>query len=161
MYYAYHSSPVGPLLLVGDDSALKRLCFPTGAMACQPAPGWIAAEAPFERARQQLDAYFDGHGDAFDLPLAPEGTPFQRAVWACLRDIPYGETRSYKQVAAMLGRQRPEHCGRAIGAANARNPIPVIIPCHRVVGADGGLTGFGGGLEAKRTLLQLEGLNWH
>ena len=104
--------------------------------------------------REQLDGYFAGRRQRFDLPLAPSGTAFQRKVLAALQAIPYGETRSYKEVAAAIGKPRAV---RAVGAANGRNPIPIIIPCHRVIGSDGSLTGFGGGLAAKRALLALEG----
>jgi methylated-DNA-[protein]-cysteine S-methyltransferase len=109
---------------------------------------------PFREVVRQLKAYFDGQLKAFDLPLAPQGTEFQRQVWRALQTIPYGRTKSYGEIARRLG--RPE-ASRAVGAANGQNPIPVIIPCHRVIGADGSLTGFGGGLPIKRKLLALEG----
>lgn len=146
-------SPVGPLHLVADgDGALTHLLFdderwPTPD--ARPAP----RAAPFREVRTQLEQYFAGERRAFDLPLAPRGTPFQLAAWAALRDIPHGRTRSYAQQAAAIGRPAAV---RAVGAANGRNPIAVVVPCHRVVGADGGLTGYGGGVDRKRVLLDLE-----
>ena len=106
-------------------------------------------------AAEQLAAYFAGERTDFDLPLAPTGTPFQQEVWAALREIPYGTTASYGEIAGRLG--RTGHGARAVGVANGRNPIPVIVPCHRVVGASGAMTGYGGGMDRKRILLELEG----
>ena len=114
----------------------------------------MAAIAPFPEARAQLEDYFAGRRRTFDLPLAPVGTPFQRRVWEALREIPYGETVSYGVLAARLGQPG---AGRAVGLANGQNPISIVIPCHRVIGAGGALTGYGGGLERKRWLLALEG----
>ncbi len=143
-------TPIGPLLLVADGDALTAVHL----------PGFHDGEAPGEEgapvldeAAAQLTAYFAGERTAFALPLAPRGTPFQQAVWEALRRIPYGETRSYAQVARGLG--RPERV-RAVGSANARNPLAIVVPCHRVVGSDGSLTGYAGGLERKRALLDLE-----
>jgi methylated-DNA-[protein]-cysteine S-methyltransferase len=123
-------------------------------------PGWSrpehstsAPDAVLDSARRQLDAYFSGRSTIFDLPLRLEGTPFQLSVWSALLKIPYGETRSYAQLAAAL---RKPSATRAAGAANGRNPIAIVVPCHRVIGANGSLTGFGGGLERKRFLLKLE-----
>lgn len=147
-------SPVGPLTLVGDQDGLREISFAKGSPAATPSQD--GARGPVEHFRDaiaQLEAYFDGTLRRFDLALAPEGTPFQREVWSLLQTIPYGETTSYGEIARRLGRP---HAYRAVGAANGRNPIPIIIPCHRVVGADGSLTGFGGGLPIKRRLLELE-----
>jgi methylated-DNA-[protein]-cysteine S-methyltransferase len=153
MYYCYHASPIGELLLAGDDRALEIVGFPRGAMRREPAQEWIYNEKPFGQARRQLDEYFAGERTAFDLPLKLKGTDFQLAVLEELRRIPYGETASYRDVAERIGRPRAM---RAVGAANGRNPIPIIVPCHRVIGAGGDLTGFGGGLETKEALLRLE-----
>ena len=152
-YYTYTDSPIGSLLLAGDGDNLHTLGFPGGKMQRRHEPGWIEDAAPFAQAIEQLRAYFAGELERFDLPLAPAGTEFQRKVWAALQDIPYGETRSYGELARQVGNGK---ASRAVGAANGQNPIPVIIPCHRVVGSDGSLTGFGGGLETKRRLLDLE-----
>lgn len=151
--YSLVDSPIGELLLVGDGSALSGLYMQDGATAHAIEDGWIAADGPFAAARHQLEQYFAGDRTEFDLPLAPAGTPFQLSVWDALRRIPYGETRSYSEIAAAIGRPSAT---RAVGAANGRNPIAVIVPCHRVIGADGSLTGFGGGVERKRLLLDLE-----
>ena len=153
MHYTYHDSPIGPLLLAGLEGKLTTIRFPLNGEPEAPAPGWEPASAPFDDTREQLDGYFTGRRQRFELPLAPTGTTFQRRVLEALQTIPYGETRSYKEVATTIGKPRAV---RAVGAANARNPIPIIIPCHRVIGSDGSLTGFGGGLEAKRALLALE-----
>ena len=153
MHYTYHESPIGPLLLAGRDGNLTTIHFPLDGERPGPKPGWTQADAPFDDVREQLDGYFAGRRRQFDLPLAPTGTAFQHKVLEALQAIPYGETRSYKEVAAAIGKPRAM---RAVGAANGRNPIPIIIPCHRVIGSDGSLTGFGGGLKAKRALLALE-----
>jgi methylated-DNA-[protein]-cysteine S-methyltransferase len=147
------STPVGRLLLVGDEQGLRRISFQDGFHPIEVAEGWQRTEEPFREALSQLEAYFAGRLQRFDLALAPEGTPFQRQVWTALRTIPYGETVSYGELARHVGRPT---ASRAVGAANGRNPIPIVIPCHRVVGADGSLTGFGGGLAIKRRLLELE-----
>lgn len=142
-------SPVGPLLLTSDGTALTRVLF-----AAEPDPSWSTDPCPvLERAATQLDEYFRGERTDFDLPLAPEGTTFQITVWQALRDIPYAETVSYGQLATRVGNPR---ASRAVGLANGRNPISIVVPCHRVIGADGSLTGYGGGLDRKRTLLDLE-----
>jgi methylated-DNA-[protein]-cysteine S-methyltransferase len=138
-------SPVGPLTLVERDGALTQLSF--GAHGDSP------ATALLRRAVKQLNEYFAGSRHSFDLPLAPSGTEFQLACWHALAEIPYGETRSYGEQARRIG--RPDRA-RAVGAANGANPIAIILPCHRVIGADGSLVGFGGGLETKRRLLDLE-----
>ena len=144
-------SPLGKLLLVGDGHALTRL-------AMSPRPNDVPADARRDRAAlaevaAQLDSYFAGELTEFDVPLAPRGSAFQLSVWNALLEIPYGETASYGEIAAAVG--RPDAV-RAVGTTNGRNPIAVIIPCHRVVGADGSLVGYGGGLDRKRLLLELE-----
>ena len=120
----------------------------------RPAPEWREDATPFVRVLAQLDEYFSGARRAFRLPLAPAGTAFQLAVWEALRAIPYGQTVSYTELARRLGNAGS---ARAVGLANGANPLPIIVPCHRVIGADGSLTGFGGGLHIKRALLSLEG----
>jgi methylated-DNA-[protein]-cysteine S-methyltransferase len=148
--YDIVSSPIGGLVLVGDGESLTRLDFDPAHVQ----PGWRLEPGVFAEARDQLDAYFAGELRTFDLPLAPVGTPFQRQVWDALADIPYGETTSYGELAESIGRPGS---ARAVGAANGRNPIAIVVPCHRVIGADRTLTGYAGGLDAKRTLLALEG----
>lgn len=146
-------TPIGQLTLAAAGGALEAVHLP-GADEQEPA-GAIAPEdaAVLAAARAQLDGYFAGEQKTFDLPLAPRGTDFQRQVWAALSRIPYGETTSYRDIAAAIGRPRAV---RAVGAANGRNPLAIIIPCHRVIGADGTLTGYGGGLPIKRWLLDHE-----
>jgi len=145
-------SPLGPLYAVASLEGLRVLQWRAPAVALRP-PEAGAEEALLRAVEDQLAAYFAGERRAFDVPLDPVGTEFQRAAWSALRRIPYGETRTYAEQAAAIGRPRAV---RAIGAANGRNPIPIIVPCHRVIGSDGTLTGFAGGLEAKRFLLALE-----
>jgi methylated-DNA-[protein]-cysteine S-methyltransferase len=151
------SSPVGPLTLVAADGALVGLSM--SEQRHPPAPGWFGEPAddkdgaPLAEASQQLREYFDGGRTQFDLPLAMEGTTFQRRVWAALMQIPYGQTISYRQLADTIGQPS---ASRAVGLANGRNPIGIIVPCHRVVGADGSLTGYGGGIDRKRYLLAHE-----
>ncbi|HEY6064947.1 MAG TPA: methylated-DNA--[protein]-cysteine S-methyltransferase [Thermoanaerobaculia bacterium] len=147
------SSPAGRLLLAGDGHALSRIHFQDGPHPMAIPDGWERTEEPFADAIGELDAYFAGRLTKFQVPIAPEGTPFQREVWTALTRIPYGETVSYGELTRRLGRP---NASRAVGAANGRNPIPIIVPCHRVVGANGALTGFGGGLSIKRMLLDLE-----
>jgi methylated-DNA-[protein]-cysteine S-methyltransferase len=154
MDYWVIPSPVGELLLAGEEGVLKILSFPRGSHAVEPSPAWRRSEAPFADAIRQLRAYFEGDLRSFDLPLGPEGTAFQREVWKSLQAIPYGATRTYGEIARSLGKPT---AFRAVGSANGRNPIPIIIPCHRVVGSDGSLTGFGGGLPVKHWLLAREG----
>ena len=142
-------TPVGPLLLTTDGEALTRLWFGE-----KPVPGERDDDHPvLRRAVEQLAEYFAGERDAFDLPLAPEGTAFQVRVWEQLRLIPYGTTISYGELARRVGNPA---ASRAVGLANGRNPLAIVVPCHRVIGANGSLTGFGGGMDAKRTLLDLE-----
>jgi methylated-DNA-[protein]-cysteine S-methyltransferase len=156
MYYCYHQTPIGELLLAGDESALTMIGFPEGAMRREPAQEWIYNARPFTTTTSQLDEYFRGERKHFDLPFRLDGTDFQLQVLAELQKIPYGETRSYGDVARCIGRPKAV---RAVGAANGRNPIPIVVPCHRVIGAGGALTGFGGGLETKEKLLRLEAEN--
>ncbi len=153
MFYSYMDSPVGRLLLAGSRHALKIVGFSQGSRARGTEIGWERFDEPFRRVKRQLGEYFDGQRRTWDLALAPDGTDFQRAVWQALMSIPYGTTRSYRDIAEQIGHAKAV---RAVGAANGANPIPVIIPCHRVIGADGSLTGFGGGLDKKRYLLDLE-----
>lgn len=153
-YWHEIDSPVGRLLLVGTGQALVRVHFQAGPHALRPGEDWRPAAAPFAQARTQLEEYFNGTRRSFELSLAPAGTPFQLAVWRALSAIPYGETVSYGEIARRLGL---EAGARAVGLANGANPLPILVPCHRVIGADGTLTGFGGGLQIKRSLLALEG----
>jgi methylated-DNA-[protein]-cysteine S-methyltransferase len=153
MYYCYLDTPIGELLLAGDDDALCLVGFPEGSMRKDPEPDWIYNEKPFAVARQQLTEYFAGERREFDLPLKLNGTEFQMSVLRALQQIPYGETTSYAEIAERIGRPKAV---RAVGAANGRNPIPIIVPCHRVIGSHGDLTGFGGGLDTKEALLRLE-----
>ena len=153
MYYCYLDTPIGELLLAGDDDALCLVGFPEGSMRRDPEPDWIYNEKPFAAARQQLTEYFAGERREFDLPLKLNGTEFQMSVLRALQQIPYGETTSYAEIAERVGRPKAV---RAVGAANGRNPIPIIVPCHRVIGSHGDLTGFGGGLDTKEALLRLE-----
>jgi methylated-DNA-[protein]-cysteine S-methyltransferase len=153
MYWCEIDSTVGRLLLAGDGVHLKIIHFQSGPRPRQLADGWIEDPTRLEAAVVQLGEYFDGRRRDFDLPLAPEGTPFQCTVWEGLRRIPYGETLSYGELARRIGHS---NASRAVGLANGANPLPIVVPCHRVIGANGSLTGFGGGLEIKRKLLALE-----
>ena len=153
MLYTTFDSPIGELLLVGDKRALHGLYMQEGRTAIAVPREWEPDDAPFADAREQLDEYFAGRRTTFDLPLAATGSAFQRRVWRALQDIPYGETISYGELARRVGDPATP---RNVGSANGRNPIAVIVPCHRVIGADGSLTGYGGGLERKRILLDLE-----
>jgi methylated-DNA-[protein]-cysteine S-methyltransferase len=146
-------SPLGPLLLVKNDRGLTGVYLQPHVGAPSPEREWRADPSRFVRERVQLAEYFAGARTRFDLDLAPEGTPFQRRVWDALCAIPYGETTTYGALAASLGRSR---AARAVGAANARNPLSIVIPCHRVIGAGGGLTGYAGGVARKQWLLAHE-----
>jgi methylated-DNA-[protein]-cysteine S-methyltransferase len=150
------ASPLGPLMLVADGDALAGLYMNDRAPAKVLAaidPGSDAGEKVFAAATRQLGEYFDGGRQEFDLPLALDGTAFQQTVWAALLGIGYGQTVSYGQLADQIGRPT---ASRAVGLANGRNPVSIIVPCHRVVGSDGSLTGYGGGIDSKRRLLDLE-----
>jgi len=153
MYYCYLDTPIGELLLAGEDDALSMIGFPKGSMRREPEPDWIFNEQPLAKACQQLREYFAGERREFDLLLKLGGTEFQVSVLEALQEIPYGETTSYGEVARRIGRPKAV---RAVGAANGRNPIPIVVPCHRVIGSTGDLTGFGGGLDTKEALLRLE-----
>jgi methylated-DNA-[protein]-cysteine S-methyltransferase len=153
MFYSYMDSPIGRLLLAGDRHSLKLVGFSSGKLARGADPDWERFDEPFRKVRAQLDQYFAGERKEFDVDLAPDATPFQASVLAALREIPYGETRSYRDIAERIGNPKAV---RAVGGANGSNPIPIIIPCHRVIGSNGTLTGFGGGLDSKRFLLDLE-----
>jgi len=153
VYYTTFDSPVGQLMLVGDSKGLRRVSFSSSKRSAPPGVDWKLAKGPFAEVIRQLRAYFRGELKEFDLPLAMEGTEFQLRVWNALRTIPYGETISYAQLAERIGNPKAV---RAVGLANGSNPIPIIVPCHRVIGSDGSLTGFGGGLSTKKLLLELE-----
>jgi methylated-DNA-[protein]-cysteine S-methyltransferase len=153
MLYTTIESPIGELLLVGDGYSLHRLSMQDGRHPTAINPGWERRGEPFGDVGDQLSEYFDGARRAFDVPLELTGNQFELRVWQALCEIPYGETFSYGQLAATVGQPT---AARAVGLANARNPIALIVPCHRVIGADGTLTGYGGGLERKRFLLDLE-----
>ena len=147
-------SPVGDLELTGDGKALSEIRFLSAPGADGPRSPGQKAQAPFGEVISQLEQYFAGERTEFDLPLAPVGTQFQLAVWQLLIRIPYGHTRSYGDLAKLLGKPG---ASRAVGAVNGANPLPIVVPCHRVIGASGKLTGFGGGLHNKEILLRLEG----
>ncbi|HEY9426167.1 MAG TPA: methylated-DNA--[protein]-cysteine S-methyltransferase [Gemmatimonadaceae bacterium] len=154
-------SPVGELLLTATDEGLTRVWFEENRHGGPRSAEWRradevggAAERILRSASEQLGAYFAGNLTSFDIPLAASGTPFQERVWKALRDIPFGHTTSYGEIAVRMGEPKAV---RAVGAANGRNPIAIVVPCHRVIGARGDLTGFGGGIERKRWLLEHEG----
>jgi len=149
-YSTYMESPVGQLLLEGDEEGLRSVAFAKGERRVGQATG---LSAPLQNAVNQLNAYFAGDLREFDLPLKLAGTPFQLAVWRALQDIPYGQTTSYGELARRVGTPKGS---RAVGLANGSNPIAIVVPCHRVIGSNGKLTGYGGGLDNKQTLLALE-----
>jgi methylated-DNA-[protein]-cysteine S-methyltransferase len=151
--YGYFQSPVGRLLVAGDAEHLHLISFPTESRTSQPPAAWRRDDALFAPAFEQLQAYFAGELTRFSLPLRLAGTAFQNQVWAALRDIPLGETLSYGALASRIGKPA---AFRAVGGANGANPLPIVVPCHRVIGADRSLTGFGGGIEIKRFLLAHE-----
>ena len=151
--YHLFPSPVGQLLLVSDGNALTGLYMNDHEGSPQPEPGWSNDQGNFDRVCDQLARYFSGGLREFDVPLAPEGTEFQKKVWRELRRIPFGETISYGELARRIGQP---NASRAVGRANGQNPISVIVPCHRVIGVDGTLTGYGGGIDRKKWLLEHE-----
>lgn len=157
--FATVDSPLGALLLSVDEDGLTRVEFPDPDGAHHPDPGWVEVEPADEpvlaAASEQLAGYFAGERTDFELPLAPVGTPFQKQVWEALSTIGHGQTCSYGQLAAQLGRPT---ASRAVAQAIGRNPLGIVLPCHRVIGSDGSLTGYASGLERKRFLLQLEGV---
>jgi methylated-DNA-[protein]-cysteine S-methyltransferase len=153
MRYDEIDSPVGPLLVAADEAGLRLIHF-QAARRRKPEASWQRDPGAFRELAKQLGEYFRRERRTFDLPLAPRGTEFQLATWQALRAIPYGETIPYEELARRVGRPA---ASRAVGAANGANPLPIVVPCHRVIGKDGSLTGFGGGLDTKRALLELEG----
>jgi methylated-DNA-[protein]-cysteine S-methyltransferase len=158
LHYDLRPSPVGHLRIISDGESLTGIDMLNMGDDPDPAPErgveWVRSPATLRVAGDQLAAYFAGELTAFELPLAPSGTPFQLGVWETLCSIPYGQTISYRELALRIGNPKAV---RAVGAANGRNPIPIVVPCHRVIGADGSLTGYGGGLPRKQVLLELEG----
>lgn len=155
IYFDYISSPVGDFLVAGTPKVMHYTGFSSGHQKRTPQPFWRRDAVPLMYAITPLMAYFEGEPVDFKLKFNLEGTEFQKQVWKALCNIPYGETASYGEIANQLGRPG---ASRAIGAANAANHLPIVIPCHRVIGADGSLTGFAGGLETKKKLLRLEGI---
>ncbi|MCG8355872.1 MAG: methylated-DNA--[protein]-cysteine S-methyltransferase [Kiloniellales bacterium] len=153
MFYSHWDSPVGRLLLAGDEAGLRLIGFPSGKGSRKAEPDWQRDDTRFADVVRQLEAYFAGDLKRFDLELAPRGTAFQLSVWRALQEIPYGATTSYGALAKTLGRPK---ASRAVGTANGSNPLPIVVPCHRVIGSSGKLTGFGGGIEVKAALLDLE-----
>jgi methylated-DNA-[protein]-cysteine S-methyltransferase len=155
MNYCFLDSPIGPLLIAGDQEGVRHIRFPRNGKAVKPEPDWIeSSSGAVAQAVAQLREYFAGRRVEFDLPLAPQGTQFQLAVWRELQRIPYGQTVSYGELARRIGNPK---ASRAVGSANGANQIPIVIPCHRVIAAGGKLGGFGGGLPVKEALLALEG----
>ena len=152
MYYCYMDTVVGRLLLTGNEK-LEGLHFPKGTTRVEPKKDWVKSPEKFTEVIRQLKAYFDGKQKYFDLDINPIGTAFQKKVWEQLLKIPYGQTISYGELAKRVGNPK---ASRAVGMANGKNPISIIIPCHRVIGKNGRLTGFGGGIDVKRFLLDLE-----
>lgn len=153
MKYSYLDSPIGDMLVTRDEGGITGLDLPKSRYPRSVHPDWDRDDAAFDDIRAQLREYFAGDRQQFDLPLNAGGSPFQALVWAALMRIPYGETTSYGKVAVSIG--HPDG-SRAVGLANGQNPIPIIVPCHRVIGANGSLTGYGGGLPTKRWLLDHE-----
>ncbi|MCP4362119.1 MAG: methylated-DNA--[protein]-cysteine S-methyltransferase [Chloroflexi bacterium] len=152
--YTIIPSPLGDILLARQEEGLTHIHFQNGRDPLTPPPEWQPDNSAFADVTQQLDAYFVGELQQFDLPLAPQGTPFQLTVWQALQTIPFGQTTTYGKLAQQIGKPK---ASRAVGVANGRNPLPIVIPCHRVIGSDGSLTGYGGGVEIKEALLNLEG----
>ena len=154
MSYTYLESPVGRLMLAGNSEGLAEIRFMEGRRPTSPDESWLVDERPFREAAAQFRAYFDGKLREFNLHLVPRGTQFQLQVWSALREIPYGTTISYAELARRIGKPKAV---RAVGAANGKNPLAIVVPCHRVIGSDGSLTGYGGGMRNKKFLLALEG----
>jgi methylated-DNA-[protein]-cysteine S-methyltransferase len=153
MYYDIIKSPVCFILLVGNEEGLKQVSLLKDEMQVEISSEWVKSKEFFKEAARQLEAYFSGKLKSFDLKLAPEGTEFQKSVWKALCEIPYGETRTYKDIAESIGKPKAY---RAVGLANNRNPIAIIIPCHRVIGTNGKLIGYASGLDVKMFLLEHE-----
>lgn len=154
VWYTLLDTPCGALCIAGTTQGLTRVEFQDGERPVRPQPDWREDQGVLDEAREQLQAYFEGRRQRFTLPVAPEGTPFQQRVWQELQEIPWGTTTTYREIAERLGQPAAV---RAVGHANGRNPIAIVIPCHRVVGANGRLTGYAGGIAVKRRLLQHEG----
>ena len=154
-YYTFLDTPIGSLLLAGGGQTLTRVGFARDGEPEKPGAAWVRDDARFATVIAQLLDYFAGNRREFSLDLLPHGTEFQKKVWKVLQSIPYGETRSYGWLASAIGNPS---AARAVGAANGANPIPIIVPCHRVIGSSGALTGFGGGIPVKKFLLELEGV---
>lgn len=157
VFYRYHETPIGRIFLSGDIGGLQQLLMDTERHSWHIAEDWQLAGKQFDNVCRQLDEYFAGRRQVFELPLAPQGTAFQQSVWKALQKIPYGQTSYYSRLAEQLGKPKAV---RAVGTANGANPISVIIPCHRVIGRDGSLTGYAGGLHRKAQLLTLEGASF-
>ncbi|VXC38587.1 Methylated-DNA--protein-cysteine methyltransferase [Pseudomonas sp. 8Z] len=155
MHYRYHDSPLGELFIAGHENGLHLLLMELDSHPWRIEPGWRPATNELDSVCRQLDEYFAGQRRQFELRLAPRGTTFQQAVWQALLAIPYGSTCSYSQLAEVIGRP---NAVRAVGSANGANPISIIVPCHRVIGRNGSLTGYAGGLPRKQRLLELEGV---
>jgi len=154
LYYDYFETGlIGTLTLIGDEAGLKHILFEKEKNQVVIQNDWMKNPDFFTQVKTQLRAYFNAELENFNLALAPEGTAFQRRVWQALQNIPYGELVSYKKIAEAIGNPKAV---RAVGGANGKNPLPVIVPCHRVIGSDGSLTGFGGGLQTKQLLIDLE-----
>jgi methylated-DNA-[protein]-cysteine S-methyltransferase len=151
--YTWMASPIGKLLLAADDAGLRHIIFENGRDPATPLPHWRESATPLRETIRQLQAWFAGELRDFDLPLAPQGPAFHQRVWRELCNIPYGETISYGEIARRIG---SPNAFRAVGRANGANPIPIVIPCHRVIGSNGQLTGYGGGLPRKEFLLAME-----
>ena len=155
MHYRHHDSPIGPLFIAGDESGLQLLLMELDSRPWRIEASWQPAGRELDAVCRQLDEYFAGRRQQFELRLAPRGTAFQQAVWQALQAIPYGRTCSYSELAHVIGKPQAV---RAVGAANGANPISIIVPCHRVIGRNGSLTGYAGGLPRKQQLLELEGV---
>ncbi len=153
IYYQYMDSPIGKLLVAGDEKGLHLINFPKNGKPSLPESDWTENPKPLQEALLQLDAYFSGKLKTFSLNLCLDVRPFQKKVLTALRRVPYGETISYGELAKKIGNPK---ASRAVGQANAKNPIPIVIPCHRVIGGSGKLTGFGGGIAVKQSLLDIE-----
>ncbi len=151
--YCFYTSPIGELLLVGSKGGLEEIRFPNKLKGTQPEPDWENDSHFFKETLDQLSQYFAGQLKVFTVQLNPSGTHFQKQVWQELEKVPFGQTVSYAEIAKRLN--NPKAC-RAVGGANGKNPTPIIVPCHRIIGKDGSLTGFGGGLDVKDFLLQHE-----
>ena len=155
IFYTMMDSPFGPVCLAGTEQGLMRVDFQGGDRPVQPAPAWQEDTGLLDSAKHQLQEYFQGQRQSFTLPLAPPGTPFQQRVWQELQRIPFGTTLTYRELAQCLGMPQ---AARAVGHANGRNPLAIVIPCHRLIGSDGHLRGYAGGITLKQRLLQHEGV---